>query len=80
MTLEFENLEIISILKGGRFKMATLLLVTPYKVVLQRVMNYPGTRKYQEGGYPARNRFFEICHYPDPARNRVLLPGGYPGN
>ena len=29
MTLEFENLEIISILKGGRFKMATLLLIYP---------------------------------------------------
>ena len=51
-----------------------------YKLVLQRVMNYLGTRKYQVGGCPARNRFFEICHYPDPAQNRVLLPRGYPGN
>ena len=40
----------------------------------------PGYPEIPRRGYPAQNRFFEICHYPDPARNRVLLPGGYPGN
>ena len=40
----------------------------------------PGYPEILGRGYPAWNRFFEICHYPDPAQNQVLLPRGYPGN
>ena len=47
MTLEFENLEIISILKGGRFKLATLLLMEQAVQCLRIVRFYEVIDKFE---------------------------------